>query len=74
MPDIKLARLPDRTPVRVTVTMLPELHDALNAYARFYRDAYGKEEKTADLIPHMLAAYLELDRSFAVFRRTQGKA
>src|SRR5690242_18240630 len=57
MPDIKIACLPDRTPVRLSVTVLPELHQALADYARFYAQAYGREEKVIDLVPHMLAAW-----------------
>ena len=39
MPEIKLGRLPDRTPVKLTVMLSPDLHDALNDYARIYAEA-----------------------------------
>ncbi|WP_084445151.1 DUF2274 domain-containing protein [Sphingomonas sp. TDK1] len=29
MVDLKLARIPDRTPVKLTITVLPQLHLAL---------------------------------------------
>jgi hypothetical protein len=71
MTDIKLGRLPDRTPVKLAVLVLPDLHEALVDYAKLYREAYGREEAVADLIPAMLAAFLESDRGFA--RRKKGK-
>jgi hypothetical protein len=34
-------------------------------YASLYAEAYGREEPLAELIPAMLAAFLESDRGFA---------
>jgi hypothetical protein len=65
MPDLKLAKLPDRTPVRIAVTVKPELHAALQNYAILYRQTYGEAESVAELIPYMLESFLESDRSFA---------
>ena len=65
MPELKLARLPDRTPVKITVTVMPDLNNALQAYAELYREAYGQSETVAELIPYMLLAFLDGDRGFA---------
>ena len=65
MPDLKLAKLPDRTPVRITITVKPDLNVALQNYATLYGQAYGEQESVAELIPYMLQAFLETDRSFA---------
>ncbi|UUL82594.1 DUF2274 domain-containing protein [Sphingomonas qomolangmaensis] len=65
MPDIKLAQLPDRTPVKLGISVMPDLHQALNDYAALYAQAYGREETVADLIPAMLTAFLESDRAFS---------
>jgi hypothetical protein len=65
MPDLKLGRLPDRTPVKLSISMLPELHQRLQDYATRYAEAYGTQEPIADLIPAMLAAFLDSDRSSA---------
>jgi hypothetical protein len=70
--ELKLGKLPDRTPVKLAITILPELHEALRDYARCYAETYGSEEPITELIPHMLAAFLESDRSFAR-KRTGGK-
>jgi len=64
MADLKLARLPDRTPIKLTISVLPELHQRLNDYAAIYASAYGSQEPVAELIPAMLSAFLETDREF----------
>lgn len=65
MASLKLRKLPERTPVRVTIAVAPELHRLLADYATIYGDAYGREESVADLIPYMLESFLESDRDFA---------
>ena len=65
MPELKLGRLPDRTPVKLAITVTPDLHQMLQQYAALYAEAYGREEAVTDLVPAMLAAFLESDRGFA---------
>ncbi len=65
MADLKLAKLPDRTPVKITITVKPDLNAALQTYAELYRETYGKAESVAELIPYILESFLETDRSFA---------
>ncbi len=62
---LKLPKLPDRTPVKLTITLNPELHQRLQSYAALYRDTYGTPEPVADLIPYMLDAFLDSDRVYA---------
>lgn len=64
MPDLKLAKLPDRTPVKITVTVSPELNRSLQSYAELYRETYGQQESISELIPYMLEGFLEADRGF----------
>ncbi len=71
MPDIKLTRLPDRTPVKLTITILPELQSRLEAYARAYTASYGTAEPVTELVPAMLASFLDSDRAFVKFARGQ---
>ncbi|WP_025293776.1 DUF2274 domain-containing protein [Sphingomonas sanxanigenens] len=70
MPELKLGRLPDRTPVKLAITVTPDLHLMLQQYAALYAEAYGREESVTELIPAMLAAFLESDRSFVRSRST----
>lgn len=72
MPELKLGRLPDRTPVKLAVSVTPDLHQMLQEYAARYAEAYGREETITDLVPAMLAAFLESDRNF-VRSRSAGK-
>jgi len=64
MPDLKLPRLPDRTPVKLTISITPDLKTALNDYARAYAETYGREEPVTELIPAMLLSFVESDRAF----------
>jgi hypothetical protein len=63
--ELKLAKLPDRTPVKITISVKPDLHAMLSCYAEFYRQSYGEEESLAELIPFMLQAFMDSDRGFA---------
>lgn len=69
MAELKLAKLPDRTPVKITITVAPELNQALREYAGIYRATYGEAESVAELIPFMLRAFLDGDRGFAKARK-----
>ena len=69
MADLKLARLPDRVPVKLTIAVSPELNRALGDYARAYEETYGQAESPADLVPAMLESFLASDRAFARMRR-----
>lgn len=73
MTDLRLARLPERTPVRITLAVPPALNQMLADYAALYARTYGSDEPVAELIPAMLRAFLESDRSFARWRREAGK-
>jgi hypothetical protein len=68
MPELKLARLPDRTPIKLAIVVTPDLHQTLQHYAALYAEAYGREEPVVELIPAMLAAFLDGDRGFAKAR------
>ena len=64
MAELKLARLPDRTPVKLTITVGAELHQTLKEYADLYQATYGATEHVIDLIPFMLEAFLQSDKGF----------
>lgn len=68
MADLKLGKLPDRTPIKLAITVMPDLHRALMDYVAVYNDAYGQSEPLAELVPHMLAAFLASDREFSKAR------
>jgi len=74
MPDLKLAKLPDRMPVKLSIAVSPDLHVALRDYAETYREAYGTGESIAELIPYMLSAFINGDIFFKKARRERKKA
>ena len=71
--ELKLAKLPDRTPVKIAVTVSPQLARKLNLYTELYNALYpGNDETIVDLIPYMLESFLEADRNFAkAFRESE---
>jgi hypothetical protein len=69
MSSLKLQRLPDRTPIKLAISIMPDLHRRLSEYAELYRDTYGADEPVTELIPHMLDAFLASDRQFAKARK-----
>jgi len=66
---LKLAKLPDRTPIKIALTVTPDLARALGDYTAIYNRTYGDKVETADLIPAMLEAFLASDRTFAKARK-----
>jgi hypothetical protein len=69
MTELKLAKLPDRTPAKITFLAMPNLNQALQDYAAIYRATYGQSEQIADLIPAMLESFFEGDRAFQKARK-----
>ncbi|MEO8455584.1 MAG: DUF2274 domain-containing protein [Sphingomicrobium sp.] len=70
MGGIKLGRIPDRTPVRITISVPPELGQTLNDYSDFYAQSYGVAEPLSELIPAMLQSFVDGDHAFRRARRT----
>jgi hypothetical protein len=69
MAELRIAKLPDRTPVKLTIAVMPELHEALQDYAKIYADTYGQADAMVELVPAMLAAFLDGDREFQKARK-----
>ena len=61
---MKLAKLPDRTPVKMNIVLAPNLAKRLREYADFYSETYGSREEVTQLIPFMLEAFLDNDSKF----------
>lgn len=56
MAELRLPKLTDHTPVKMTISLPPDLHRALTDYAALYQDTYGEAEPVRELIPAMLAS------------------
>lgn len=66
---LRIAKLPDLTPVKLTVSLEPEVHQMLEDYARIYGDSYGETVKPAELIPSMITGFLATDNGFKRARK-----
>jgi hypothetical protein len=67
--SLRLGKLPDRTPVKLTLTLDPDLHGALSDYAAVYEQTYGERAKIEDLAPSMLDGFLNADAAFKRARK-----
>lgn len=70
MAELKLRKLPERTPLKLSISITPGLGSALALYAELYERQYGNKESIADLIPAMLDSFLASDRAYLKARRT----
>lgn len=69
MAGLKLSKLPDRTPVKLTINLAPDLFARLNDYAEAYAQIYQAEEPVSELVPAIVAAFLDSDRGFSRVKR-----
>jgi len=70
MSALKIGRLPDTTPVKLSIALPPDIQAELRDYAAVYAKAYGEEAKIVDLIPSMLASFMASDSSFKKARKS----
>jgi hypothetical protein len=66
---LRLGKLPERTPIKLAISVMPDLHQRLQDYAAAYAEAYRVDEPLTELVPAMLAAFLDSDREFAKRRK-----
>lgn len=69
-PTLRIAKLPNLTPVKMTVSIEPEVHQMLEDYAKIYGDSYGEAVKPAELVPSMIAGFLATDNGFKRARKS----
>ncbi|WP_428408696.1 DUF2274 domain-containing protein [Hyphococcus sp.] len=67
--SLKLAQLPDRAPVKLTIQLTPDQISALADYADIYEATYGKRESIEQLAPEMIDAFLSGDAGFKRARK-----
>jgi len=70
---MKLARIakPLRS-VQVRTTLAGDLNAALESYARYYQRVHGEAVDAKALIPEILRAFLDADREFQAWSRSNG--
>ena len=68
-PALRIGKLPDLTPVKMTIHVEPEIHRTLEDYAALYAQSYGEKVSPAALVPSMLASFLASDNGFKKARK-----
>ena len=68
-PALRIGKLPDLTPVKVTINLDREVHQMLEDYARIYGESYGEAVKPAELVPSMIVGFLATDNGFKRARK-----
>jgi len=68
-PTLKIAKVRDMTPTKLSISVAPDLKADLDTYTRLYEDAYGDQQETTALIPLMLEAFLATDSGFKKAKR-----
>lgn len=66
---LRIGKLPDLTPVKITVSLDREVHQMLEDYSRIYGESYGEAVKPAELVPSMIAGFLATDNGFKRARK-----
>lgn len=66
---LRIGKLPDLTPIKLTVSLEPEVHKMLEDYALIYGDSYGETVKPAELVPSMIVGFLASDNGFKRARK-----
>ena len=69
-PTLRIGKLPDLTPVKMTIYVEPEVHRMLEDYAQLYAQSYGEKIAPATLVPSMLASFLASDNGFKRARKS----
>ena len=67
---LKLSKLPKRTPVKINIVLDPKTHGAMVDYARIYEETYGSKESIEELIPFIIASFLNNDHAFKKSRKS----
>lgn len=66
---LRIGKLPDLTPVKLTISLDREVHEMLVDYSCIYDESYGEAVKPAELVPPMIAAFLAADNGFKRARK-----
>jgi len=69
---LSLGALPKTETVKVTITLSVDLKSRLDRYAVLHSQAHGDRVDAVAMIPHMLAAFVERDRTFKALCRSAG--
>jgi len=64
MTGLKIKKIPDRTPVKITLSLPPEIYSDLLIYAEIYQKEHGSVETPQILAVQMITAFIQSDSGF----------
>jgi len=67
--NLKLAKLPNMKPAKISASLPPDLMGDLEIYAKIYEQTYGEKQPVNALVPSMLAGFLASDHGFKKAKR-----
>lgn len=67
--SLRLSKIPDRTPAKLTILLDPDVLAALNDYAEIYEATYGAPAQIEQLAPVMIETFLSSDAAFKRARK-----
>ncbi len=71
---LKLGRLQDTKPVKLTIAVDPSIKTDLELYAALYEEAYSEKAPVEALIPAMLERFLDTDAGFKKARKQRANS
>ena len=72
--SLKIGKLPDTTPTKITVSVDPDLQSELQLYAEIYQQTYGEKTSVSALVPVMLKRFMSSDAAFKRARKQQSNS
>lgn len=68
--SLKIGPVANRAPLKITIALAPDIHDALADYARLHAQEFGREVALAELAALMIERFLKSDAGFRRARKT----
>ena len=68
--SLKIGPVARRAPLKLTIALAPDIHDALADYARLHAREFGREIALAELAALMIERFLQSDAGFRRARKT----
>lgn len=68
--SLKIGPVANRSPLKLTIALAPDIHDALADYARLHAKEFGREIALGELAALMIERFLQSDAGFRRARKT----
>ncbi|HBK90921.1 MAG TPA: DUF2274 domain-containing protein [Parvularcula sp.] len=68
--NLKIGAIPERKAVRITLSLPPDVHEALGDYAAIHTAEFGRKTPVNDLAILMIERFLNSDAAFRRARKS----